>query len=407
MRIDGYGRIDRSERLRFSFDGQWYVGHPGDTLASALLANGVRLMGRSFKYHRPRGPMTAGPEEPNALVEVGEGAARIPNVRATVQELFGGLKATSQNRWPSLAVDLLGINNLAAPFLGAGFYYKTFMWPAAFWEKVYEPAIRRAAGLGAFSRDADPQRHERAFAFCDVLVIGAGPAGLIAARVAAEAGAQVILADEGIGPGGRLLSEREAVGGAPGADWAATELARLKAMPNVRWMPRTTVTGAYDGGIFGALERVAEHVPQDPALPRTCFWRIAAGAAIMATGALERPIAFPGNDRPGIMTASAVRAYLHRWGVAPGRRVALFAANDHARRTAKDLALAGVEIAAIIDPRPNAPPLDGIDAPHFAEARVTGTAGRLGLRRIMVNGDRWIAADALAMSGGWSPSVHL
>ncbi|MEM9248956.1 MAG: sarcosine oxidase subunit alpha family protein [Pseudomonadota bacterium] len=410
MRVAGYGRVARDVDVPFSFDGQRFRGHPGDTLASALMANDVRVVARSFKYHRPRGVMTAGSEEPNALVEIGRGAARVPNVRATVQELYDGLFAQSQNCWPSLGFDVLAVNDLAAPFLSAGFYYKTFMWPQSFWEKVYEPAIRRAAGLGSFERAPDPERHEKAFVSCDVLVIGAGPSGLMAARVAAEAGADVLVVEEATAVGGRLLSEVAPVGGMPGADWAEATRAALAALPNVRIWTRTAVTGAYDGGTFGALERVSEHVASSGSAPKDCFWRIDAGAAVMATGALERPIAFPGNDRPGILLAGALRSYLHRWGVVPGRRVALYAANDDARRTARDLAAAGIEIAAIVDPRADAEAPEGIDAPFFAGARVVGTTGRGGLRSIRVataRGERRIATDALGVSGGWSASVHL
>ncbi|MEM1428760.1 MAG: sarcosine oxidase subunit alpha family protein [Pseudomonadota bacterium] len=410
MRVAGYGRVDRARKLRFRFDGRSYAGFAGDTLASALLANDVRLVARSFKYHRPRGVMTAGSEEPNALVEIGRGAAKLPNVRATVQELYDGLYAESQNRWPSLAVDMLAVNALAAPFLGAGFYYKTFMWPPSFWEKVYEPAIRRAAGLGRFSREADPARQEKAFVSCDVLVIGAGPAGLMAAQVAAAAGADVLLVDEGTAPGGRLLAEDEAVGGKAGHRWAASLAEGLAALPNVRILTRTAVTGAYDGGTYGALERVAEHVAERGDAPGVCFWRIDARVAVLATGALERPIAFPGNDRPGVMMASAIRSYLHRWGVVGGRRVALYTANDAARRTARDLAASGVEVAAVIDPRAEAPPLVGVDAPLLAGGRIVATSGRLGLTGLTVktgSQTHRIAADVLALSGGWNPSVHL
>jgi sarcosine oxidase subunit alpha len=404
------GRIDRTRRLAFAFDDQHLTAHPGDTLASALLANGVRLVGRSFKYHRPRGILTAGSDEPNALVTIGHDAARNPNNRATVQEVYDGLVAFSQNRWPSLGFDLMALNDIAAPFLGAGFYYKTFMWPPKAWERLYEPLIRRAAGLGRLSGQRDPDPAEKAFAFCDLLVIGAGPAGLMAALTAGRAGARVILADEDFLPGGRLNAERLEIDGMPGADWAAATVAELHALPNVRLMRRTTVTGVHDGGTFGALERVAEHIgiPSD-VLPETAFWRIVARRAILAAGALERPIAFPNNDRPGVMLAGAVRAYLHRWAVVPGRRAAVFTATDEGWRTASDLAAAGVTVTALIDARPGVTPPSG-PWRTFTGAGVTDTRGRLGLREIVVRdaaGTRMVEADLLGVAGGWNPAVHL
>ncbi len=408
MRLDGRGLIDRSRPVRFRFDAREYQGYHGDTLVSALLANGVKLFGRSFKYHRPRGVLTAGPEEPNALVEIHEAGQQTPNTRATVQELYEGLDARSQNRWPSLRWDVMEVNDLLSPFLSAGFYYKTFMWPRAFWERLYEPAIRRAAGLGRLSGNHDEAPYEKAFAFCDLLVVGAGPAGLMAALTAGRAGLDVILADEGARIGGRLLSDRGEVGGQAGADWAAATVAELAAMPNLRLMPRTTVTGAYDHGTYGALERVGLHVAPQANLPRECFWRIHAQRAILAAGALERPIAHPGNDRPGVMLASAVRGYLHRWGVVPGQRIALFAGTDAARATVRDLRAAGVEVVALIDPRPDAPAEEGI--PLYKAGRVTATRGRLGLTEVEVTydgGTQRVAADTLALSGGWTPTLHL
>jgi sarcosine oxidase subunit alpha len=408
MRIDGKGRIDRGRRLAFSFDGHQHEGFAGDTLASALLADGVRLMGRSFKYHRPRGPMTAGSEEPNALVTLGLGAAQEPNCRATTVELREGLVARSQNRWPSLGFDVMAVNDLMAPFFGAGFYYKTFMWPKAFWERVYEPMIRRAAGLGALSGEAAPDRYERAFAHCDLLVIGAGPAGLMAALVAAEAGADVILAEEDVALGGRLLAESEEVDGQDGATWAGEMATRLAAMPNVRIMTRTAVTGAYDGGTFGALERVAPEVEGRAHAPAGCFWRIAARRAVLAAGALERPVAFGNNDRPGVMMAGAVRAYLNRWGVAAGCRVVVFGNNDSAHRTVGELQAAGVHVAALVDARAHA--TCGHDVAFYPGAQVTGTAGRNGVEAVCIataRGETRIAADTVAMSGGWNPTVHL
>ena len=380
MRIDGKGLIDRNTPLGFRFDGREYIGLQGDTLSSALMANGVKLIGRSFKYHRPRGVLTAGSEEPNALVEMHEVGQQTPNVRATMQELFAGLDARSQNRFPSLKYDLLSVNDLAAPFLSAGFYYKTFMWPRAFWEKLYEPMIRRAAGLGKLSGKHDMGIYEQAFAFCDLLVIGAGPTGLMAALTAARAGADVILADEDMRMGGRLLSESLEIDGMPASQWVDQTLAELHAMPNVRMMTRTTVTGAYDHGTYAALERVGLHLPARENLPRECFWRIVAGQAILASGALERAIAFENNDRPGIMMASAIRTYLNRFGVAAGKRITIFANNDDARRTARDLMAAGVQVAAIIDSRADASAVE--DCPVYLGATVVGTTGRLALRAI-------------------------
>jgi len=395
-------------KVSFRFDGVTYTGRAGDTVASALLAAGVRLTGRSFKYHRPRGVLTAGSEEPNALVTIGTGAGAEPNVRATVQEIYEGLEVRSQSAWPSLKFDVMAVNDLAAPFLGAGFYYKTFMWPKAFWEKLYEPIIRRAAGLGTLSGKHNPDTYDRAFAFCDLLVIGSGPAGLMAASVASDAGLDVILCDEDSAMGGRLLAEVEDVGGMAGPDWAAAQVARLGAMPNVRLMTRTTVTGAYDGGVYGALERVSHHLPRSAA-PLECFWRITARRAVLCAGALERPIAFQNNDRPGIMMAGAVRAYLNRWGVAGGNSVAVFGNNDDAHRTARDLHAAGVKVAALIDSRAEADVGD-VPYPVHLGAQVCGSSGRLGLKAIKVSkGGQMIdiAADCMAVSGGWNPTVHL
>ncbi len=405
MRVSEQGLGDK---VRFRFDGVGYLARVGDTVASALLAAGVKLVARSFKYHRPRGVLTAGSEEPNALITVGKGAKAEPNVRATVQEVFDGLEVFSQSAWPSLNFDAMAVNDLAAPFLGAGFYYKTFMWPKVFWEKLYEPVIRRAAGLGSLSGKHNPDTYDKAFAFCDLLVVGSGPSGLMAARVAAEAGLDVILCDEDARMGGRMLVEREDVGGVPAAQWAAAQIDALAAMPNVRLMTRTTVTGAYDGGVFGALERVAHHVPRTGA-PIECFWRITAVRTVLCAGALERPIAFENNDRPGIMMAGAVRAYLNRWGVAAGSRVVVFGNNDDAHRTARDLHAAGVEVAALVDARADAQVGD-VPYPVHLGAQVCGSSGRGGLTSVTVRtsaGEVRIKADLLAMSGGWNPTVHL
>ena len=406
FRLDG-GAIDRGRSLAFRFDGRRLTGHPGDTLASALLANGVRLVGRSFKYHRPRGLFTAGSEEPNALVELRGGAHREPNTRATVAELFDGLEAASQNYRGSLRRDLLAVNDLLAPFLSAGFYYKTFMWPKTFWERVYEPAIQASAGLGRLSGEADPDCYDKGFLHCDLLVIGAGPAGLAAALAAGRSGARVILADEDFVMGGRLNAETHEVDHRPGAAWAADAVDELASMVRVRPMPRTTVVGAYDHGIYGALERRTDHLAAGNGKPRQILWRIYSKRAILCAGATERPIAFGGNDRPGIMLAGAVRAYANRFAVAAGRRVGLFTNNDDGWRTAADLARKGVSVAAVIDVRDREPVVEVPGARMPMGGRVTATRGRHGLKGIVLATGERIALDCLAVSGGWNPNVHL
>jgi sarcosine oxidase subunit alpha len=395
--------------LSFTFNGKTIAARQGDTVASALLANGVKLVGRSFKYHRPRGVLTAGSEEPNALIQTGTGDAMLPNIRATTQEAYQGLHTASQNHIGPLAYDIMSVNDVLSPFLGAGFYYKTFMWPQAFWEKIYEPAIRRAAGLGRITRHATSlEENERGFAFCDLLVIGGGPAGLMAAWTAAQNGADVILAEETPALGGRLIADAEQLDGMAAQDWVAAMRAKLANMGNVRIMTRTTVTGVYDGLTFGAVERVSTHKPYRENCPRECFWRIRAKQAVLAAGALERPIAFPFNDRPGIMMAGALRSYLNNYGVACGQNITIFANNDEAHRTALQMQAAGLSIAAVIDSRPHAQAQG--DYRLIAGGQVTGTKGRQALRQITVTharGQDHIATDCLAMSGGWNPTVHL
>ncbi|WP_425326589.1 sarcosine oxidase subunit alpha family protein [Pseudaminobacter salicylatoxidans] len=411
------GLIDRKAPLRFTFDGQVMTGYAGDTLASALIANGVKLVARSFKYHRPRGIMTAGSEEPSALVEMRSAARREPNTRATTQELYHGLVASSQNSWPSLRRDFMAINSLLSPIFVAGFYYKTFMWPAKFWETLYEPLIRRAAGLGKSAGQPDPDHYDKVWAHCDVLVVGSGAAGLSAALAAGRTGARVILVEEDTRLGGRLLSDGGEIDGMLAGEWLRETSAELEAMGNVRIMTRTALFGVYDGGTYAALERVNDHVPVPGSHQvRQRLWRIVAKRSVVAAGALERPIVFPGNDRPGVMMASAVRTYVNRFAAMPGRQIALFTNNDDGWRTAEAIQDAGGSVAAVVDPRGQIP------AAYQAMAKASGLrmlsgvvsdikGGVDGVRGIVVIGNdgrsQRISADCLAVSGGWNPNVGL
>lgn len=423
FRIKG-GRIDRTKPISFSFDGTSYHGYAGDSLASALLANGVHLMGRSFKYHRPRGVLAAGAEEPNALVTVIRGGGcSTPNLRATQVELYDGLQAQSQNRFPSLQFDMGEINDLAGPLLGAGFYYKTFMQPKGAWAKLYEPLIRRAAGLGEAPRQPDPDHYANRFAHCDVLVVGCGPAGLSAALAAAKTRARVILADEQAEMGGMLLAEALAtIDGKPAAQWVSETLAMLAGMPHVTLLPRTTVFGYFQQNFLGLVERITDHEAEPlPAVARERLWQVRAKEVVLATGAIERPLVFSGNDRPGVMLASAARTFCNRYGVLVGRRIVVFAAGDSAYAAALDLYRAGATIMAIADLRAN-PQGPGIEAARAAQMPVmTGTVvvqakGRMRVQSVVlgtigpdgaVRAAGTLPCDALLMGGGFTPSVHL
>jgi heterotetrameric sarcosine oxidase alpha subunit len=417
-RLASGGRIDRKTPLAFAFDGRKLLGHPGDTLASALLANGIDLVGRSFKYHRRRGIVGFGVEEPNALVTLGRGARAEPNTRATMVELHDGLDARSQNRWPSLGLDLMAVNGLASRFLAAGFYYKTFMWPPKVWTGFYEKLIRHAAGLGRASFAPDPDSYEKTHAFADILIVGAGPSGLVAALVAGRAGARVILADEMPAMGGRLRHEATLIDGAPATGWIDALQAELRSLPKVRLLPRTTVFGAYDHGTFGAVERVTDHLP-DAARghqPRQRYWQIQARATIIATGAIERGIALPGNDLPGVMLASAARAYLHEHAVVAGQRPVIFTNNPTGYATALELTRAGIEVQAVVDPgprldNPTVLELHEAGVPFYWQSRIERVLGRRRVTGVVmrddVGGVRDIACDHLLLGGGWSPTLHL
>jgi sarcosine oxidase, subunit alpha len=415
------GIVDRSRTIGFTFDGRRYEGHVGDTLASALLANGVHLVGRSFKYHRPRGILTAGSEEPNALIQLGNGPKTEPNLRTTQIELFDGLVASSQNRWPSLNFDIGSINNLLSRYFPAGFYYKTFMWPPSFWMK-YEYFIRRAAGLGKAPEAPDPDRYSKTFAHCDVLVVGAGPAGLAAALAAGHAGARVILADEQAQMGGSLLASTDQIEDKPAGEWVADALAELGRMADVRLLPRTNAFGYYDHNYLTLMERVTSHLAAPAShLPRQRLWRVRAKQVVLATGAIERPLVFADNDRPGIMLANAVSTYVRRYGVLPGRRAVLLTNNDGAYRAALDLAEAGGTVAAIVDLRPevSGPMIDAVRAKGIevlANHAITGTSGKLRVDGVTVmqlarggvfGEPRSLSCDLVLHSGGWTPSVHL
>jgi sarcosine oxidase subunit alpha len=424
FRLPVGGCIDRTQPVQFTFDGKAFEGFAGDTLASALLANGVHLVGRSFKYHRPRGVLSAGSEEPNALVAVRRDAARYtPNLRATQVELYEGLSAESQNRWPSLAFDVGSANSLLGRFIPAGFYYKTFMWPRKAWKTLYEPLIRARAGLGRAPAQADPDRYASCYAHCDVLIVGAGPAGLAAARTAAESGARVMLCDEQPQLGGSLLTDPDAIiEGRSSAVWLRETVAALERSARVTLLARSTAFGYFAHNLIGVNEKLTDHLASPPAdWPRERLWQVRAREVILATGALERPLVFPGNDRPGIMLAGAARSYLHRYAVRCGSRAVVVAGCDAAYQAALELHAAGVAIEAIVDPRTQAEgpwqeAARGAGLPVQERMTVLGTRGRPRVSAVhlgeidargTVRPGRTVPCDLVLMSGGYTPCVHL
>lgn len=370
--------IETDKPLEFTFDGKKYVGYQGDNLASALLANGVRLVGRSFKYHRPRGVFTCDPHEPNALVQLRTGARQEPNVPATMVELYDGLEAISQNRWPSLRFDILSINQVFASIFVAGFYYKTFKWPAKFWTRIYEPIIRRAAGLGRISGKADPDEYEKIHHHCDVLVIGGGVAGIAAAKTAAESGVRVTLIDENPRMDGTVRG--------------------LQGTDNVQVFSRMMVFGWYDGNTFGAVQQVSDHLGQ-PAhgQPRQRLWKIVADQVVLATGAHERSLIFGNNDRPGVMLASAVERYIRDFGVAPGKSAVLYSVENDNDRFVHLLKDAGIKVVAQIKTGKG----ERIDS-------VLGQRSVIGVAWRDENGNpQEVDCDLVCVAGGWNPAVQL
>jgi sarcosine oxidase subunit alpha len=423
-RLGQGGRIDRSRPLQFTFNGKPCQGYAGDTLASALLANGVTLIARSWKYHRPRGIVAAGVEEPNAIVQLGRGARTVPNARATEVELHDGLEAASVNCWPSPDFDFMSVASLFSRYMPAGFYYKTFMWPKSLWMK-YEHFIRKASGLGRAPELADADTYDKMNAHCEVLIAGGGPAGLAAALAAGRTGARVILADEQAEFGGTLLASRETtIDRVPAARWVEMSVAQLRAMPNVRLLPRSTAFGYHDYNYLTLAQRLSDHLPAaERKGRRERIWRVRAKQVVLAAGAIERPLVFGNNDRPGVMLASAVSTFTNRYGVRLGTRAVIFTNNDSAYQAALDLHHAGIPVAAVVDARraprgrlPESVRKAGIEIVDNAVVvdvdgvkRVSGVkVMALGAAAEKVTGSvRTLDCDLLAVSGGWSPAVHL
>ena len=421
-RLDNIGYINRDKKISFTFNGKKYFGYEGDTLASALLANGIHLVGRSFKYHRPRGFFGAGVDEPNAKVQLYKGAKTEPNANATEVELVEGLIVKSQNCWPSVSFDFGAINNLFQKFFPAGFYYKTFMWPKSFWYKVYEPIIRKAAGLGVAPLKPDPDRYEHKYEYCDVLIAGSGPSGLASALAAAKNGARVILAEDKSRFGGSLLVDEVTIGNKKGKEWADEAISQLKSMPNVIVKNRSQVFGYYDHNMMVMFERTRDHIENpNKFTPRQKLWYIRAKEIVISTGSLERPLIFGNNDRPGILLSSAAKEYLKVYGVLVGRKPIIFTNNDSAYDTAIEFKKNGIN-PLVVDTRTNS------DSSVISEAKnlnidikfshgIANTKGHLKVNSATIgkfNSDKSsyenleeVSCDCICVSGNWTPTVHL
>ena len=421
-RLDNIGYINRDKKISFTFNGKKYFGYEGDTLASALLANGIHLVGRSFKYHRPRGFFGAGVDEPNAKVQLYKGAKTEPNANATEVELVEGLIVKSQNCWPSVSFDFGAINNLFQKFFPAGFYYKTFMWPKSFWYKVYEPIIRKAAGLGVAPLKPDPDRYEHKYEYCDVLIAGSGPSGLASALAAAKNGARVILAEDKSRFGGSLLVDEVTIGNKKGKEWADEAISQLKSMPNVIVKNRSQVFGYYDHNMMVMFERTRDHIENpNKFTPRQKLWYIRAKEIIISAGSIERPLIFGNNDRPGILLSSAAKEYLKVYGVLVGRKPIIFTNNDSAYDTAIEFKKNGIN-PLVVDTRTNS------DSSVISEAKnlnidikfshgIANTKGYLKVNSAIIgkfNSDKSsyenleeVSCDCICVSGNWTPTVHL
>jgi len=422
FRLDKTGYIYRDKKISFKFNGKKYFGYERDTLASALLANGIHLVGRSFKYHRPRGFIGAGVDEPNAHVQLYSDAKTEPNAIATTVELVEGLVATSQNCWPSVSFDFGAINNLLNKFFPAGFYYKTFMWPKNFWYKIYEPIIRKAAGLGVAPLKPDPDRYEHKFEYCDVLVVGSGPSGLASALAAAKNGARVILAEDKPRFGGSLLTDEVTIGNKKGKDWADETILQLKSMPNVIVKNRSQVFGYYDHNMMVMFERTKDHIENPTEFtPRQRLWYIRAKEVIISTGSIERPLVFGNNDRPGIMLASAAKEYMKVYGVLVGKKPIIFTNNDSAYDAAIEFKKNGID-PQVVDVRTDSESSVVKEAKNlnidikFSHGVVntkgylkvnSATIGKLNSTKSGYENLKNVSCDCICVSGNWTPTVHL